>query len=295
MMRVLVSGSSGLVGSALVPALRARGHEVIRLVRRPAESTDEVAWAPERRELAEDVMPGVDAVINLSGASIGRLPWTPNRRRDILESRLSSTETLVSAIRRAGDVGPRVLLNASAVGIYGSRPGVRIDERTSPGTGFLADVVRQWEGAALAARPMARVVCVRTGIVVGDGGAIGALRALTVLGAGGPVGSGRQVWPWISLRDEVAAIMHLLTADVEGPVNLAAPVPTTEGDIGRALAKRLRRPYWLPAPAFALKAALRDAAQDLLLTDQSVEPRVLLESGFVFSETTIEDALAEIF
>ena len=293
-MRVLVAGASGLIGSELCRQLESEGHEVIRLVRRLPQSPTEVAWSPAAHTLNPADIAGVDAVINLAGASIGRVPWTPAWRETILRSRLDATATLVTAMH-ALSTPPAVLVNGSACGIYGSRPGEELGDDASPGTGFLASVVEPWESAASHAPKQTRVVLARTGLVVAKGGAFGRMLPLTRLGVGGPLGSGRQYWPWISLHDEAAALRHLLRSSLSGAVNLAAPNPATQGELGRALARALRRPYGFPAPAWALRLVLRDAADELLLSDQRLVPTRLLNDGFVFAQTTPDAAIEAMF
>ncbi|HLP23681.1 MAG TPA: TIGR01777 family oxidoreductase [Microbacteriaceae bacterium] len=289
-MSVLIAGSTGLIGSVLVEHLSREGVAVRRLVRGPETRAGDIPWHPGDR-LNPRVFDGVETVINLAGASIAQIPWTAKRRADILESRIDSTRTLVTALRK--NPGAR-LINASAVGIYGDRGDTELSEESERGTGFLADVVEAWEHEALELGDSGRVVLVRTGLVVARGGAVAPLRLLTNLGLGGPLGSGRQWWPWISLRDEVRAIDFLRTADVAGAVNLVGPTPATMSDLGRHLARSLRRPFWFPAPAFALRAALGQAGQELLLNSQKIVPSRLNALGFSFADETVEAAVAQL-
>ncbi|UCR90032.1 TIGR01777 family oxidoreductase [Mycetocola spongiae] len=289
-MLILLTGASGLIGSALRARLEAEGHTLRLLVRREPQSPNELRWDPAAGRIPAGALDGVDAVINLSGASIGKLPWTSAYRRELLRSRLDCTRTVVGAIRAAA-IPPRILINASASGFYGSRPGEDLDESSTAGAGFLADLTRRWEAAALEAADSCVVVLARTGIVLDPAGAIGPMIALTRLGLGGPLGGGKNYWPWVALEDEVAALVFLLDSAVTGPVNIVAPTPSTAGDIGRALASELKRPYWLPAPGFAIRALLRDAAEDLILVDQRISPEVLLAEGFVFTHPTVPEAL----
>jgi uncharacterized protein (TIGR01777 family) len=293
--RVLIAGASGFVGSALVDRLSAAGHDVVRLVRRGPESADEIAWSPahgviDADRTGGDVMDRVDAVINLSGASLAKLPWSKRYREEILRSRLDATRTLVEAMR-AAERPPAVFLSASAVGVYGDRPGEVLTEQSAPGTGFLAGVVEQWEGQALLAPDTTRTVLLRSGIVVGDGGALARVQLLAKLGVAGPLGTGRQHWPWIARDDEARAIVHLLDSELEGPVNLAGPQPATAGELVRELAHRLGRPYWAPVPAFALRLVLGVAADELLLADQQVRPQRLLDDGFRFEHADAASAI----
>lgn len=290
--RVVIAGGSGLIGGALTWRLWADGFRVTRLVRRPPRSEDEVEWLADDRPLDPGVLAGADAVVCLNGASIGRLPWTPAYREALRESRLRPTRTIASAIRALGPEAP-ALVSASAVGYYGDRPGERLDERSGPGATFLAELCREWEREALAAGPDARVVLLRTAPLLHRRGVLKPLLALTRLGLAGPLGSGEQHWPWISLDDEVRAIRHLLDAPVEGPVNLTGPTPATANDIGRELARAMGRPFALPAPAWALRLGLgRAAADSLLLADALVEPAALEASGFEFRHRIPAEAIA---
>jgi len=291
-MRIVIGGASGLIGTALGRSLETDGHDVVRLVRRPARGAGEAEWDPLAGVLDPAVLSGADAVVNLSGASLGKLPWTAAYRSTILWSRLSATRTLVDAMNRA-EQPPAAFLSGSAVGYYGDRPGETLTEDSSRGAGFLADVVVAWEDSALAAPDAVRTVLLRNGIVVDLAGVLKPLAPLTRFGVAGPLGSGRQFWPWIGLQDEVRAITHLLTSTLSGPVNLCGPQAARADDLMFELARRMNRPYLLRVPKFALKALLGDAADGLLLSDQRVEPRRLLDDGFTFSTPTVEQALAE--
>ncbi len=290
--RVVVSGASGLIGSALAESLRADGIAVTTLVRRSATSPDEVEWDPGRSALDPGVLEGADAVIGLNGASIGRFPWTRSYKSTLLWSRISPTRTLATAVAALGGEAP-AFVSASAVGYYGSAPGVRLDETSPRGEGFLADLVGEWEAAARAAGPAARVALLRTAPVVHRDGVLKPLLLLTKAGVSGPIGRGTQVWPWISLDDEVRAIRHVLDSGLEGPVNISGPTRATANDLGFALAVRMNRPFLVRAPVWGLRLALgRDATDALLASDMDVVPAALEASGFTFRHTTVEDAVA---
>ncbi|MCU1635468.1 MAG: Nucleoside-diphosphate sugar epimerase [Cryobacterium sp.] len=284
-MRVLISGGSGLIGSALRRQLKAAGHAALMLVRREPRSPDEFRWDPATLTVDVTLLDDVDAVVNLSGASLARLPWTPGYRRAILQSRVQATRTLTDALGRATNPAS-VLLNASAVGFYGNRPGEQLTEASSAGTGFLPSVVANWEREAALAPEPTRVVMVRTGLVLARDGALRPLLPLTRLGLAGPLGTGRQHWAWISLHDEAAAIVHLLTSTLSGPVNLVGPTPATADDVIKGLADSLHRPYRLRVPAPLVELALQDAGKELLLADQQVTPTKLHDDGFRFAHET---------
>lgn len=291
-MRVAVTGASGLIGTALVPHLRSVGHEVVRLVRRTAAAPDEVTWDPKAGTVDLDALAGVEGVIHLAGAGVGDHRWTDDWKREILDSRVDGTHTIVNAML-ALDPKPRVLVSASAIGWYGDTGDRIVDETAPAGAGFLADVVRAWEAAAApAASAGIRVVHPRTGLVVAkSGGAWARMFPLFKLGVGGKLGSGRQYWSWISLRDEVCALQFLLEQDhLSGPVNLTGPDPQTNAEITHVMGQVLGRPTILPAPAFALKAVLGEFSSEVLGSTRVV-PAVLERSGFAFQDPTIESAI----
>lgn len=290
--RVVIAGGSGLIGGALTWSLQADGFEVVHLVRRPARTRREVQWLAADHPLDPGVLAGADAVVCLNGASIGRLPWTRGYRETLRESRLIPTRTIAAALRELGADAPAFLC-ASAVGYYGDRPGEDLDESSDPGRTFLARLCEEWEREAAAAEPGSRVVHLRTAPLLHRRGVLKPLLALTRFGLSGPLGRGTQVWPWISLDDEVRAIRHLIDSDIAGPVNLTGPTIASATEIGRELAWMMRRPYLLPAPAPALRLALgRDAADSLLLADARVRPAVLERTGFAFEYRTVRQALA---
>lgn len=289
--RVVIAGASGLIGSALTRSLEADGYDVTHLVRRSPRTSGEVQWNPGVDPLSPEILQGATAVVGLNGASIGRLPWTKRYRATLRSSRIDPTRALATALRQLGADAPH-FVSASAVGVYGSQPGVALTERSPVGDSFLAGLCAEWEGAALSVGPAASVALIRTSPLIHPDGVLKPLMTLTKLGVSGPLGPGTQVWPWISLADEVRAIRHIIDQRITGPMNLAGPTPATANETGRALARAMRRPFFVPAPAFALKLALGDAAESLLLADARVSPTVLLESGFEFHHTTVEAAIA---
>jgi len=290
-LRVLVSGASGLIGSALSGLLKKEGHEVWTLVRRKAGER-EIAWDPKAGILSPDDLVGLDAVVHLAGATIASR-WTSERKREIRESRVTGTRLLAESL--AGlEKKPSVFLSASAIGFYGNRGEEEIGEDSAPGEGFLPEVCREWEAAASPAREAGiRTVNLRTGIVLTPrGGALAQMLLPFKLGLGGPTGNGRQWMSWISLTDEVFAIRHaLLNPRLEGPVNLTAPKPVRNSVFAQVLGKALARPAFMPLPAFAVKAIFGEMGQNLLLDGQKVLPHKLTESGYVFSHPDLASAL----
>ncbi len=292
-MRVLISGASGLVGTEVAKQLREQGHEPLRLVRRKATAPDEVEWNPTTGFIQPGIMETVDAVVNLAGATTGKIPWTENYKKEIVSSRLDSTRTLVKAMAEAKS-RPEVLVSGSASGFYGDCGEQILGENSPKGTGFLSDLAHEWEQEALKAPTDVRVVLARTTMVMSRKlGALGRLLPLIKLGIGGPLGSGKQWWAWISLPDEAAAIIHLIkTPSAKGAFNLTAPEPATCGQIVAALAKDMRRPSLLAVPTFALKLLIGEAAVELLLCSQNMSADRLLKSGFKFTHPTLQSASA---
>lgn len=294
-MRVAITGSHGLIGTALRSRLRAGGHEVVPVVR-GAPTAGEIGWDPAAGRLDPGDLKGVDAVVNLAGAGIGDKRWTDDYKRVVLDSRTMSTTLLAGALASADD-GPRVLLSGSAVGFYGDRGDEQLDERSGRGRGFLSDVAAAWEATTADAEAAGvRTVHLRTGIVLAPkGGALGKMLPLFKLGLGGRFGSGQQWMSWISLADEVGAIVHLLDSDVTGPVNLAAPSPVRNAELADTIGRVLHRPTVIPVPAFGPKLLLGDErAGELLLEGQRVHPGVLAADGFTFAHPTLERALRAI-
>ncbi len=295
-MRVVVSGSSGLIGQAVVSALRARGDEVTPLVRRTPRP-DEAAWDPPAGSIDAGAIDGADAVVHLAGAGIGDKRWSAARRHEIVSSRVQSTALLA---RTLGGLNrpPTVLVSASAVGYYGDRGDEELTEDSDPGSGFLAEVCRAWEDATQpASHAGVRVVTLRSGVVLSaHGGALARQLPLFRAGVGGRLGTGRQWLSWISLADEVTVVLRALDdPSLEGPVNATAPVPVTNREFTRALGRALHRPSVLTVPAFALRVALgADFASEMVLAGQRVLPATLIANGFTFAHADVESALAAI-
>ena len=292
-MDVVVTGASGLIGSALVPALWEAGHTVRRLVRRPPTAPDEVRWDPEAGTIDAEGLAGVDAAVHLAGEGIAEKRWTTEQKRRLVESRTTGTGLLARTL--AGlDPKPKVLLSGSAIGFYGDRGEETLTEESAGGTGFLPDLVRQWEAAAQPAVDAGiRTVFLRTGVVLSaEGGAMGKTLPLFKLGLGGPVGDGSTWWSWISIDDHVGATVHLLEADVSGPVNLTAPNPVRHGEYAKAQGRALHRPAVLPVPRFAPKLLLGAELAGSLLGDSArILPTRLEASGYEFRHRRIDEAM----
>jgi uncharacterized protein len=289
-MRVLISGASGLVGTEVARQLLEAGHEPVKLVRRAVKAPDEVSWNPSRGEIDPEVMKSVDAVVNLAGATTGRIPWTKKYKKEIVSSRIDSTRTLVTAINRAENP-PTVLVSGSASGFYGEGGSAWLTEDSPKGKGFLSDLAHNWEQEAMKAK--ARVVLVRTTLVMSrKRGALGPLMPLLKLGVGGPIGSGKQFWAWINLVDEAAAIIHLLkTPGVHGPFNLTAPEPATCEQMIVGLGKAINRPTFFRIPEFAMKLLIGEAAEELLLVSQKMTANKLMTSGFRFRYPDLQSSI----
>jgi len=294
---VVISGSSGLVGSVLVAALTEAGHRPIRLVRRTLKpGHDEIRWQPDLGEIDAASLEGVDAVIHLAGAGIGDKRWNEVYKQLLVSSRTEPTKLLASTLA-ALDQQPQVFLSASAIGYYGDRAGETLTETSAPGTGFLTDLVLLWEAAAQPAVDAGiRTVALRTGIVLSrNGGALAKMLPLFRMGLGGRFGSGRQYQSWISIDDVVGAMIHLANADVSGPANLTAPNPVPNTEFTSTLASVLRRPAFVPVPAFGPKLLLgAEMAQALLFEDQRILPEVLTDSGYEFAHPRLEAALRSV-
>ena len=291
-MKVVVSGASGLIGTALVPSLRGDGHEVLRLVRREAAETDEIRWDPATGELDTSRLQGVDALVNLSGENLGKR-WTDARKRAILRLARPVDGRSWHEPPQLSTRSPPCSSSPSAVGIYGDRGDEILTEESAAGAGFLADVVRAWEAAADPAREAGiRVVHLRQGIVISkDGGALKPMLLPFKLGVGGRVGSGKQWWSWVGIDDLVAAYAHVLEGDLAGAVNVTAPNPVTNEQFTKALGSALHRPTVLPVPAFAARTLFGEMGEAMLLGGQRVLPARLVEAGFDFSAPTIDVGL----
>ncbi len=290
-MKVVITGVSGLIGSALASSLRDDGHDVVGLSR--SSGPDRVVWDVGAGTLDPGALAGADAVVHLAGESIaGR--WTSAKKSRLADSRIRSTELLVSTIEGLPATDrPSVFLGGSAMGVYGDRRDEVLAETAAPGTSFLADLVVRWEGAAQPLDELGVRVChARTSLVLGaEAEAFRRLVLITKLGGAGPLGGGRQYWSWISLTDQVRVLRRLLAEDVSGPVNVASPRPVTQREFARVLARALKRPAILPAPGFAIRLVLGEMGQALLLDSARLEPRVLVDGGFEFEHETVESAI----
>ncbi|BCZ23982.1 TIGR01777 family oxidoreductase [Mycobacterium senriense] len=289
---VAIAGSSGLIGSALAAALRAADHRVLRIVRRTPANADELHWNPETGDLDPDTLVDVDAVVNLCGVNIGKRRWSGAFKQSLRDSRIAPTEVLAHAV---ADAGVATLVNASAVGFYGNTKDRVVDENDRAGTGFLARLCEDWEAATLPAQYAgARVVLARTGLVFSPaGGLLGRLRPLFRTGLGARLGSGRQYMSWITLEDEVRALLFAIFApELSGPVNMTGPAPVTNAEFTTAFGRAVNRPTPLMVPGFAIRATLGEFAEEGLLTGQRAIPSALERAGFVFHHNTIGEALA---
>jgi uncharacterized protein len=292
-MRVAIAGSSGLIGTALVVQLRQAGHDVVRLVRRPPRALDERAWDPSAATMDAGTLVEIDAVVNLCGSAMGNRRWSGEVKQAIRDSRIGPTEVLAAAV---AEHRVPVLVSASGVGYYGDTADREVDETSPLGSGFLAQVCRDWEAAtAPAVRAGARVVLVRTGLVISpSGGLMSQLKPLFAVGLGARLGSGAQYMPWISLDDEVGAIRFALERDeLSGPVNLSGPDPVTNAEFTRALGEAMHRPTPLVVPGFALRL-IRGAelVDEMVMTGQRAVPSVLRKYGYPFQHATLPAALA---
>lgn len=285
-MRVLISGATGLIGTELAKQLTELGHTPVRLVRRVPRNQDEVYIDAGRGELDFSVMDSIDAVVNLAGATTGKIPWTKKYMKEIVDSRLQTTRLLVQAIN-ASNNPPKVLISGSASGVYGDRGDELLDENAGKGEGFLSDLAFAWEEEANKAKT--RVVLIRTTMVMSKKlGALGKLLPLIKLGVGGPLGSGKQWWAWISLEDQARAIIHLIeNQKANGAFNITAPEPATCEQIVHALGKALHRPTFFRVPAWLMNLVIGVAAKELLLCSQKMSAEKLISSGYKFNHPTL--------
>lgn len=293
-MRVLTAGASGLVGSALVPKLKAEVAEVIRLVR-SAAGPGEIEWHPDRGTIDAAALDGVDAIINLAGDGIANGRWTEEKKRRILDSRVNGTRLLSEAMAKLSRK-PATFINASAIGFYGSRDEL-VDEESSPGEGFLARVCREWEAAAAPAEQAGiRVVKLRLGVILTkQGGIIGSMLMPFKLGLGGKVGAGKQVMSWVAMDDVVSAISFILSHQtLRGPINVVAPRPVTNEEFTKTLGRVLSRPTFMAMPAFAARLAFGEMADEMMLSSTRVAGKVLSEAGFRFQYPDLEGAVREM-
>jgi uncharacterized protein len=290
MSKIAITGASGLIGSALVGDLRDKGHEVLRLVRRPVASADEVQWDPKNESIDIASLAGVNTVINLAGAGVGDKRWTSSYKNEILNSRVSSTRTIAKAVE---ELKPDVFISASAVGWYGETGDRAVTEADRGGDDFLAGVCEQWEAAADLA-PSVRTVKMRIGVILDPtGGALGKMLPLFKFGVGGKLGSGKQWWSWITLHDQIRAIEFLMDSDLSGAVNTTAPNPATNSEFTAALARALHRPALLPVPGIALKLALGGFSSELLGSKNVISEK-LTTAGFVFDYPHVAPALSAL-
>lgn len=294
---VLIAGGTGTIGRSLQELLLDNGHNVAILTRGSTSLTAPVplfSWTPGSALDLDDISQQwghrIDAVVNLSGSSISQIPWTKKRKKNILSSRIDSTTTLVNAIG-AAQQKPQLFVSGSAVGFYGNRGDEHLTESSSSGEGFLSDVVKAWEDCARPAEKVCSVAYIRTGLVLDKKGALAPIKLLTKFFLAGPLAGGKAWWPWISLHDEVRAIDFILTHKLSGPVNLVGPDPATSGHIMSSLARLMKRPYWFPAPGFAISLILGQAGKELLLSSQHISPDVLTKAGFVFDDKDVTSAL----
>ena len=288
--RIAVTGTTGLIGSALVGHLKAEGHTVQRLVRRPALTPEEVTWDPKKGTVDLAALEGVDAIIHLAGAGVGDKRWSKKYRAEILNSRLLGTTTIATAVNT---LKPSLFICASAMGYYGETGNRAVIESDRPGNDFLATVCKEWEGAADLVRDV-RTVKLRTGLVLDPAdGALGKMLPLFRFGLGGKLGSGKQWWSWITLHDVIRAITFAIENDISGPINLTSPNPATNQEFTAALARALRRPALLPVPGFALTIALGGFSAEIL-GSKKVLPQALTDAGFTFDYPHLAPAIAEL-
>jgi uncharacterized protein len=292
-MKVAITGASGLIGSALCTYITQKGHDVLRIVRKKTSDAQEIFWDTENKKLEVDKLEGVDAIVHMAGESIASSRWSEAQKAKIRNSRIEGTKQLADAISKLAKP-PKVVVSGSAIGFYGNRGNEDLTEQSQPGTGFLADVCRDWEQAISSIRSKGvRVVNLRTGVILSTkSGALSKMLPIFNLGGGGNIGSGRQYMSWISLDDEVMAIWHIINTDsIVGPVNCVAPNPVTNQEFTQILGKVIHRPTILPLPEFAAKIIMGEMADELLLASQRCLPKSLLNNGYTFQYPNLEQAL----
>ena len=288
--KIAVTGASGLIGSALVAQLKSDGHQVQKIVRRPVRTADEVSWNPIKGEIDLQSLEGVDAIFHLAGAGVGDKRWSASYRSEILNSRLLGTTTIATACEQ---LQPDVFISASAIGYYGETGDRAVTETDRGGSDFLSVVCREWEAVADLA-PSIRTIKLRTGLVLDPtGGALGRMIPLFKFGLGGKLGSGKQWWSWITLHDQIRAMIFLMNSKIEGAVNLTAPNPVTNQEFTAALAMALKRPAIFPAPEFALRAVLGGFSTEVL-GSKRVIPKVLVDNKFEFDYPHVSSALTTL-
>lgn len=290
-MKIAITGSSGLIGTALIAAIEQRGDTAIRVVRSKAGPTD-VAWDINAGTIEAEELEGIDALVHLAGEGIGENKWSAEHKKRVLDSRTLGTALIAETIAALTD-GPSAFVCGSAMGFYGDRGDQKLTEKDPRGQGFLSDVVTAWEAAAAPAIDAGiRTAFLRTGVVLSpEGGALKEQLPFFKMGIGGKIGDGSQYWSWISITDQVNAILHIIDTDIAGPVNLTAPNPSTNAEFTKALGNALGRPTLLPTPTFAVNLRLgKEAAKEMLFFSTRVMPDVLIDSGFVFSHPTIDEA-----
>ena len=296
MKTIVIAGASGTIGTALEKYLLEKGNSVKRLVRRGESNDSEIFWDPKNNKLDPKRLTGIDAVVNLAGVGIGDKKWSQKRMDQILQSRIKATELLSETLSGLkSDNGPAVLINASAIGYYGSTGTTHITEETRQGEGFLALVCSEWEKSTREAEKAGiRVAHARTGVVLSSsGGLLKRLLPLFKLGIGGQIGSGKQMMSWISLRDEVSAISWMLEKEIEGAVNLVSPEPASNLEFTKTLGTLLKRPTILKVPTAALNLLYgKQLVEELMLSSQSVFPKKLLDNNFSFLDASLKDALS---
>jgi uncharacterized protein len=295
-MKILIGGSHGLVGTALIKSLEAEGHEIFRLVRHYPDSSSEIEWSPDRYSIALARLEGFDAVVNLAGESIAEGRWTEDKKRRIRESRIKGTKLLGDALANLTN-RPKTFICASAVGYYGDRGDELLTETSTPGKDFLADLCVEWEKAtALATEKGIRVVNTRFGLILDpNGGALAKMLPPFRMGLGGSIGSGKQWMSWIALDDVVGALKFALAnEELNGPVNFVAPNPVTNAEFTKRLGEALSRPTLFPIPAFGVRLAFGEMADALLLSSQRVEPQRLKATGYQFQYSQLEGALRHV-